>query len=96
MQFGCRRRVSASGDVNLFTTLRTISSNGGVVNPPPCMRRAARAIRILDGGQWGDDLAAPTTSIARAQASDLDELDGRASLPYQRTGVGRRPGDGGT
>jgi hypothetical protein len=28
--------------------------------------------------------------IARVQPSGLDELDGRASLPYQRTGVGRR------
>src|SRR4029450_10915011 len=26
------------------------------------MRRAAGAIRVIDGGQWGDDLAVPTTS----------------------------------
>jgi hypothetical protein len=44
----------------------------------------------------GDDLAVPYDVIARVQASGLDELDDRASLPYQRTGVGRRPRDGGT
>jgi hypothetical protein len=39
-EFGWRRRVSASGYVNLITILRTISSNGAAVKPPPCMHRA--------------------------------------------------------
>jgi hypothetical protein len=40
MEFGCRRRVSGSGYVNVFTILRTISSNGAAVKPPPCMHQA--------------------------------------------------------
>jgi hypothetical protein len=38
--------------VNLFTTLRTISSNGAGVKTPPACTRSARAIRAIDGGPW--------------------------------------------
>jgi hypothetical protein len=38
VEFGWDER-SLLGYVNLFTTLRTISSNGAAVKTPPCMHR---------------------------------------------------------
>ena len=36
------------------------------VKTPPCMHRGPlERSGAIDGGQWGDDLAVPTTSIAR-------------------------------
>src|SRR5215217_2149156 len=88
------REVPSPRYVKLFTTLRTISSNGAAVKAPACTGPLERSGPLTAGS--GDDLAVPTTSSPRVQPSGWDELDGRASLPYQRTGVGRRPRDGGT
>ena len=50
------------GYVNQFTTLRTISSNGAAVKAPPGTHRARSSDQGIDGVQWADDLAVPTTS----------------------------------
>ena len=46
----------------------------------------AQALSDLDGVPLAEDLVGPYDVIARVQASGLDELDGRTSLPYQPPG----------